>query len=185
MGAHAEALGSAALEVLAEKGGRGFTHRAVDECAGLPTGTASRYARTRVALLAMAADVLFVADVRETAAALERYGAPVDTLDDVLEVLLGATKALMAHPQRYLARVELQLEARRAAELRQRFDDARSTFVNVVAGMLGAVGTSEPLMQADVMVSAIDGLLHRQIALEQPPLVDADVRSLLRAMASG
>ncbi|THA77112.1 TetR family transcriptional regulator [Streptomyces sp. A0642] len=41
----------AALALLAERGMRGLTHRAVDERAGLPQGSTSNYARTRQSLL--------------------------------------------------------------------------------------------------------------------------------------
>ncbi|HYH72431.1 MAG TPA: hypothetical protein VD764_04395 [Nocardioides sp.] len=41
----------AAVEVAAESGLRGLTHRAVEARAGLPEGTCSAYLRTRLALL--------------------------------------------------------------------------------------------------------------------------------------
>ena len=40
--------------MLAGQGARGLTHRAVDQAAGLPSGTTSNYARTRAALLTLA-----------------------------------------------------------------------------------------------------------------------------------
>lgn len=46
------ALADAGLEVLAEQGARGLTHRAVDRAAGVPVGTASNYFATRDALIA-------------------------------------------------------------------------------------------------------------------------------------
>ena len=45
-------LADAGLSVLAREGARGLTHRAVDEVAGTPPGTASNYFRTRAALVA-------------------------------------------------------------------------------------------------------------------------------------
>ncbi|MFH8476781.1 TetR/AcrR family transcriptional regulator [Streptomyces sp. NPDC018000] len=47
----ANRITDAALALLAERGLRGLTHRAVDERAGLPQGSTSNYARTRQALL--------------------------------------------------------------------------------------------------------------------------------------
>ncbi|MFD8828405.1 TetR family transcriptional regulator, partial [Streptomyces sp. NPDC059605] len=44
-------IADAALALLAERGMRGLTHRAVDERAGLPQGSTSNYARTRQSLL--------------------------------------------------------------------------------------------------------------------------------------
>ncbi|MGA5424823.1 TetR/AcrR family transcriptional regulator [Streptomyces lavendulocolor] len=68
MTARADLIADAALALLAERGMRGLTHRAVDEAAGLPQGSTSNYARTRQALLETAvrrladreAQVLFV-----------------------------------------------------------------------------------------------------------------------------
>ncbi|MFB6716460.1 MULTISPECIES: TetR/AcrR family transcriptional regulator [unclassified Streptomyces] len=47
----ADLITDAALALLAERGMRGLTHRAVDERAGLPQGSTSNYARTRQSLL--------------------------------------------------------------------------------------------------------------------------------------
>lgn len=44
-------IADAALAVLAAEGSRGLTHRAVDEAAGLPSGSTSNHFRTRSALL--------------------------------------------------------------------------------------------------------------------------------------
>jgi DNA-binding transcriptional regulator YbjK len=44
-------LADAALDVLADEGVRGLTHRAVDRKAAMPPGTTSAYFRTRAALL--------------------------------------------------------------------------------------------------------------------------------------
>ena len=49
-------LRDAAIEVLAEEGGRGLTHRAVDAAAGLPPGTTKNYFPTRQSLLLAVAD---------------------------------------------------------------------------------------------------------------------------------
>ncbi|MFC7648743.1 TetR/AcrR family transcriptional regulator [Streptosporangium lutulentum] len=47
----AELIAETAVTLLAERGMRGLTHRAVDEAAGLPPGSTSNLARTRSALL--------------------------------------------------------------------------------------------------------------------------------------
>ncbi|MEU4225494.1 TetR family transcriptional regulator C-terminal domain-containing protein [Nonomuraea sp. NPDC026600] len=46
-----ETVADTAITLLAERGMRGLTHRAVDEAAGLPPGSTSNLARTRAALL--------------------------------------------------------------------------------------------------------------------------------------
>ncbi|MFF0312628.1 TetR/AcrR family transcriptional regulator [Streptosporangium sp. NPDC004379] len=67
-------VAEAAITLLAERGMRGLTHRAVDEEAGLPPGSTSNLARTRSALLELALERL-----------AEIEGA-------VFEPLLGATE---------------------------------------------------------------------------------------------
>lgn len=63
MATHRDAFGAAAVSVLATAGcGRGCTHRAVDRRAGVQEGTASRYARTRAALVVIACDALVAQD---------------------------------------------------------------------------------------------------------------------------
>jgi len=44
-------IADTAIALIAERGLRGLTHRAVDEAAGLPSGSTSNLARTRAALL--------------------------------------------------------------------------------------------------------------------------------------
>ncbi|GGQ00066.1 TetR/AcrR family transcriptional regulator [Streptosporangium pseudovulgare] len=70
----ARVVAEAAITLLAERGMRGLTHRAVDEEAGLPPGSTSNLARTRSALLELALERL-----------AEIEGA-------VFEPLLGATE---------------------------------------------------------------------------------------------
>lgn len=50
--ARRSALADAGIAVLAREGSRGLTHRAIDDEAGVPTGTTSNYFRSRDALVA-------------------------------------------------------------------------------------------------------------------------------------
>ncbi|MFF2088025.1 TetR/AcrR family transcriptional regulator [Nocardia sp. NPDC058176] len=79
----------AAIEVLGTRGPRALTHRAVDEAAGLPSGSTSNYFRTRDALLCGLADRLEQRDHLDWAA-LNRVPAPatVDQLVDGLALFL-------------------------------------------------------------------------------------------------
>ena len=184
MGAHEAARGDAAIRVLAEKGSRGFTHRAVDEYAGLPEGTASRYARSRDALLTFAASALFAADIaqathagRGRAIRLDAFatGADTDAVADavvamVAEALAAATTALLDAPQRYRARVELQLESSRSPALRTHFLIGRAMFVTEVAEALAGLNVESAHAHADVLIAMIDGILHRQLVIGEPAL---------------
>src|SRR6476646_8902291 len=95
----------AALEVAADEGLRGLTHRAVDRRAGLPEGSCSAYLRTRKALQAALTEYVadrLVADVDELAdrlrANLERTGkaAGVDGALDLFSRWLEQRELLVA-----------------------------------------------------------------------------------------
>ncbi|MEV4187101.1 TetR/AcrR family transcriptional regulator [Streptosporangium canum] len=68
----AELVAETAITLLAERGMRGLTHRAVDETAGLPPGSTSNLARTRSALLELTLERLTELEV---AAFEEIFGA--------------------------------------------------------------------------------------------------------------
>ncbi|MFI5531689.1 TetR/AcrR family transcriptional regulator [Kitasatospora sp. NPDC051853] len=108
-----DALRDAAIHVLAEAGGRGLTHRAVDAAAGLPLGTAKNYYPSRDALLRATAERI-VEQYRRTTAELVASGArPVDRAG--LAALLAGLLRNVAGPgaPRMLAYLELQTEAAR------------------------------------------------------------------------
>ncbi|MEU1724487.1 TetR family transcriptional regulator [Nonomuraea sp. NPDC005692] len=109
-------LRDAAIEVLAQEGGRGLTHRAIDRAAGLPEGTAKNYFATRDALLRAAAERCverYWADL-QVAPAEEIQGR--DGLAAFLRRLVD--HAVTANRSRVLAYLELHAEAARRPELR-------------------------------------------------------------------
>ncbi|MFD5394802.1 TetR/AcrR family transcriptional regulator [Streptomyces sp. NPDC127097] len=166
-----ELIADAALTLLAERGMRGLTHRAVDEAAGLPQGSTSNVARTRAALLEAA--VRRLAE-REAAVltARERPGAGAGATDAgvagagagsgaaVAEVLsLALHRYLSRHRELLVARYELALEATRRPELRAVYDRAGRAFGEPMAAMLAAAGSADPERHAMNMVAWCDGIL--------------------------
>ena len=180
MGSHKNAIATAAIEVLSQKGSRGFTHRAIDHCAGLPSGTTSRYARSRGALFALAADALFESDLVVTEQGKQNFAENrAETAGDVVKMLLNATLALLCSPKRYRARLELQLEASRSKTLEGHFRTSRAVFVDRVATTLSRLDVETPEHHADVLITMIDGVLHRQIILEAPKFSIEELEHLL------
>ncbi|MFG2005793.1 TetR/AcrR family transcriptional regulator [Spirillospora sp. NPDC048911] len=104
-----QAMADAAIDVLGEVGVHGLSHRAVDERAGLPVGTASNYFRSRDALLAAAAERV-----------AELHGAETFVGKDLVEVVGRALfTAVTQHRRRWLAICELTLESTRRPALRE------------------------------------------------------------------
>ncbi|MGW8970111.1 TetR/AcrR family transcriptional regulator [Streptomyces platensis] len=167
-----ELIADAALTLLAERGMRGLTHRAVDEQAGLPQGSTSNVARTRAALLEAAVRRLAereaaVLTARERPAAA-RAGAGAGAEDAgaaVAEALsLALHRYLSRHRELLLARYELALEATRRPELRAVYDRAGRAFREPMAAMLAAAGSADPERHAMSMVAWCDGILFSCIA---------------------
>ncbi len=117
------ALADAAIEVLGTAGIHKLSHRAVDERAGLPAGTAANYFPRRDDLLAAAAERVGELHMAEMAAAdraaAAATGAAVPAGADALAGLIGASlyDAATRHRTRYLAAYELALESTRQPAL--------------------------------------------------------------------
>ena len=182
MGIHRDALGTAAIAVLATEGSRGFTHRAVDRRAGLPEGTASRYARSRAALLELASDTLYKHDVAETIKTADATSDATTSAERVAELLVGVTQALLRAPERYRARVELQLEAARAPTLRRQLRRSRAAFVTALTEVLQDEGIEPAEHHSDLLVTVVDAILHRQLVLGQSAMHSDHLHQLFCAL---
>ena len=119
------ALADAAIEVLGTAGIDKLSHRAVDERAGMPAGTAANYFPRRDDLLSAAAErvaelhvaEMTAADRAAVASAGDPAAAPAGP--DALAGLIGASlhEAATRHRTRYLAAYELALESTRQPAL--------------------------------------------------------------------
>ncbi|MFF9310454.1 TetR/AcrR family transcriptional regulator [Streptomyces sp. NPDC014748] len=186
----ADRVADAALALLAERGMRGLTHRAVDEAAGLPQGSTSNVARTRQALLDLA--VRRLADREARVLALHELPDPAGGPEALVDGLALAThRALTRHRELTLARYELALEATRRPELREHFDAAGARFREQLGVLLRAAGSTAPDRHVLSLVAWADGLMFSCVAgtfhAEVPELdeVRAGLRELLAGMAGG
>ncbi|MER5553975.1 TetR family transcriptional regulator [Streptomyces sp. NPDC002793] len=166
-------IADAALSLLAERGMRGLTHRAVDERAGLPQGSTSNHARTRQALLETA--------VRRLAEREALMLAPGDLL--AVGDPAGAAEGLARALHRYLTsgtellvcRYELALEATRRPGLRAFYDDAGGRFREPLVALMALAGSAEPERHALSVVAWAEGMMfacavgsyHRAVPTEE------------------
>ncbi|MEJ2858140.1 MULTISPECIES: TetR/AcrR family transcriptional regulator [unclassified Saccharothrix] len=151
-------IADAAVHVVATKGMRGLTHRAVDAEAGLPQGSTSAYFRTRKALVE----------------GVVRRLADLDALDvTALEHLtdLDALAAGMAHVldawmttarERTLARYACLLEATHHPELRGILAHGAKAR-EMARAMLDRAGVPDAEAQGRAMVAFLDGLLFDRL----------------------
>jgi DNA-binding transcriptional regulator YbjK len=185
--ARADLVADTALALLAERGMRGLTHRAVDEAAGLPQGSTSNLARTRQALLELA--VRRLADREARVLALHEMPDPRGGLDALVDALAPAThRALTRNRELTLARYELALEATRRPELRAYFDAAGARFRDQLGALVTAMGSRDPARHVLSLVAWADGLMFSCVAgsfsARMPSLeeVRSGLRDLLRGM---
>ncbi|MGS2644144.1 TetR/AcrR family transcriptional regulator [Streptosporangium sp. G12] len=181
----AELVADTAIALLADRGMRGLTHRAVDEAAGLPPGSTSNLARTRSALLELTLARLTQLESAAFAPILEPP-AP-----DVVEALAEMTAQalwtqLTVGRRRTVARYELALEATRRPELRRIYDRAGERFRAPVVAILSTAGSSDPVRHGRQIIAFSEGVIFDAVvgAGAEPTLEDLrlGVRELLRGM---
>lgn len=152
-------LRDAAIAVLAEAGGRGLTHRAVDAAAAVPTGTAKNYFPTRDALLRAVAERC-VEQYRALAGALAEAGpTPADAHQ--LAALLAGLLRDVAGPgrPRVQAYLELLTEGTRRPWLAALLDPIAAADFAAHAQLLRAAGLPAGPEQARALTLALHGAL--------------------------
>ncbi|MEU1215301.1 TetR/AcrR family transcriptional regulator [Streptomyces sp. NPDC005791] len=169
----ADLIADAALSLLAERGMRGLTHRAVDERAGLPQGSTSNHARTRQALLEAAVRRLAEREARvlapgELLTGGDPAGAAAGLAHALHRYLTGGTELLVC-------RYELALEAGRRPGLRAFYDDAGRRFREPLVALMTVAGSAEPERHALSVVAWAEGMMfacavgsyHRAVPTEE------------------
>jgi len=187
-GPRAAQIGNAAIELLAARGMRGLTHRAVDSAAGLPPGTTSNYARTRAALIELALNRMGELESAEIGALMASTGFPAD-LGGYAELSARIiTHSVTAARTRMLARYELALEATRRPGLRAAYDRAGRAYREQAVALLVVAGSPDPPRHARLLVAWAEGVMFDVIAGAggDPPPTLAELRTtmadLLRAI---
>jgi hypothetical protein len=199
-------VGDAAIAVLAAHGARGLTHRAVDQAAGLPSGTTSNYARTRAALLTLALARIAELDAAEGAAGagelagsgysgseisgsgisgsgISGSGISGSELVEGLAVMLDRMIRGPGVRPRVIARFELALEATRRPELRAVYDEMGRGFRAAAARLLAASGSADPERDAWTVIAWMEGTTF--YALAGAGATAAPALDVLRAQLAG
>ncbi|WP_175439334.1 TetR/AcrR family transcriptional regulator [Streptomyces vilmorinianum] len=178
-----QALLTAAVEVIAEEGLRGLTHRAVDGRASVPAGSTSYYFRTRQALLAGVIAFIAeqeVADIEAATVSEELAEAPpvrriADSFAGVLAHWLGPRR------DRTRARLEIVLLTARhpEGELGTELLRARESFVGRARMLAAALGSPDPEEGGRIVVAFAEGLTYDGVTRPGPDTTD---RAALRQM---
>ncbi|WP_045249220.1 TetR/AcrR family transcriptional regulator [Microbacterium azadirachtae] len=178
------ALADAGIAVLAREGSRGLTHRAIDDEAHVPTGTASNYFRSRRALIAGLFERIGER-LAPTPEDLARRASQTPSPALFADYLRDIVRRLVAEREVTLALFELRLEAARRPELAAALQEWQR------AGFEGDVAFNEaaglPGGRAEIALFhyAIEGLVFDRLTSSIDPatptddVVDALVAGLL------
>jgi DNA-binding transcriptional regulator YbjK len=174
------AIADAAIRLVATRGLRGLTHRAVDTEAGLPQGSTSYYLRTRDALLTACVDRMLQRDL----------GGFLPTATDLAELLTGFIVTQVAERREdLLARYELSLEAVRRPQLRAALVQSGQQLRAMLADLLTSYGVEDAPQVAGAAAAMLDGLMYDQVAgagsSAPPDLFEESVRRAVAALLDG
>ncbi|GAA1636488.1 TetR/AcrR family transcriptional regulator [Kribbella alba] len=197
-----DAIADAAIHLVATRGLRGLTHRAVDEEAGLPQGSTSYYLRTRNALLTACVNRMLTRDLGAQPANAAGTGDPArrtgtgdparptgggSGLEELMvEMVVGLVRE---RTDDLVARYELSLEASRQPELREAIVQGGRQLREGLAGMLAALGIPDPEAAAWPVAAMMDGLMYDRVAgagtTLSPEAFESAVRRSLGALLTG
>ena len=188
--ARTELIADTAIALLAERGLRGLTHRAVDEAAGLPQGSTSNFARTRPALLETAVRRLAEREAQVISTGEMPSGeGGVEELADGMA--LAVHRYLTHHPRCSSPATSSRWRRPAAPELRAMYvQTGTSTFREPLTAMLRQAGSKAPERHAHSLIAWCDGMLFSctagSYAAQVPGLEElrAALRELLRGMLS-
>jgi DNA-binding transcriptional regulator YbjK len=178
-----DALTDAAIEILAESGTHGLSHRAVDERAEVPAGTTSNYFRSRDALLEAAAQRVVQLHFRWLADIREQHAGELNR-ERLIEILAGVVdESINPLRHRYLAMFHLALESTHRPQLQQSLAQLSETSVELTRGVHLGPGI-DPSHEDIVLLHAFyNGVLFAGLVIPNS-LGDSAPSDLVRTMLS-
>lgn len=168
-----EALLDAATHVIAKRGFRGLTYRAVAEEAGVTHGLVSYHFGSRDRLIHET-----IAHVSAAAMHDSELAPPSGQLEDFAGRL---SQLVSTTPDGQAVQFELALEARRRAELLPEIRELYGRYFAVVEETLGRLDVDASPAMARLIFAAVDGLTLQQLIFDRPEETD-EALALLRRL---
>lgn len=157
-------IAEAGVRLVASRGVRALTHRAIDSELGLPSGSTSYYARSRRDLLGLI--VVHLADRTRGEILSSRLPATV-TSAAVADLLVEDLAKLRQRPDEHRARLLLWLELHGDPELQSvlatKPEDHRA-FVLTATSVLELLEVADPQLHARNLVGLLDALALERVA---------------------
>lgn len=176
-------IAQAAMELAAETGGRGLTHRRIDRRLALPEGTTSNYARSRRDLLLMVTE-----RISETAYLRAPDASPVRTAEDAVDQLTVAFEQVADRGIDIRARMALTIDCLDDPELHSLLTSGspvKATILEQARQLLDELGVPNVDQRAIDLISIMNGLFYDRLigyGLHDRP---ADAGAVLQAWLIG
>lgn len=151
-----DAILRATVTIVAQKGLRGLTHRAVASEAGVALGLVSHHFGTRDALVEAAADY-----VLQPLLELSRFTGNTEDLPSMFDSVVDS---LETEPDYVVFTYEVVVESYRRPEIRPAIQRLISTMREAMLNELRAHGLSASQEISDVAASALEGILLHALA---------------------
>jgi AcrR family transcriptional regulator len=185
-------LADAAIALLASAGVHGLTHRAVENAVGLPPGTASNYFRSREALLIAAAERIAELHHADTGRAARHHQStaasrlPDSAREQAVDLLAGSLLvAATAHRDRYLAVMELLLEARRRPALASALAGPQGIAGELTAELHPRLPLPIPASAVPTLIALYEGALFTLLTVPAGYAIEDSARALAHAIVHG
>jgi AcrR family transcriptional regulator len=165
------------VHVVATRGLRHLTYRAVAQEAGVAHGLVAHHFGTRDALLQAALEFSLTNSVGSIST---EPGS-----GDLGALFAGVVEMVEANPDDQAFQYELILEARRRPELRPQVEQVYATYRRALRVELEAAGIEADDALVHLVFAAVDGLVFQQVCLDDPAAARAGVgrlRALLRPL---
>ncbi|WP_229832384.1 TetR/AcrR family transcriptional regulator [Streptomyces narbonensis] len=187
-----EAIADSGIRIIARDGVRALTHRAVDREAGIPQGSTSYHAKTRLALVELIVDALAArskADAEELAAVLNARFEPGNGLDveELAALLAGLVEALASRREDMRARYALLLELHDDPRARAKLtadSEVHAITRKMTASALTGAGLPSSDTHVEELIALTDSLVFHRTAIDATASPRAILAAYLRGTAS-
>ena len=168
----------AALDVIAERGVGGTTHRAVAQAADVPVATTTYYFSSLDDLLESALSLYVEDEVARIGTVAERLVAVEGDTDEIIRAVAGELASTPPSPQ-----FDLYVEAARRPALRAEVQRSLDAYRGLAEGLLRHVGARDPEAAAPLVVALLDGFAVQHVAIGDDQREERIVEGLSAVLA--
>lgn len=174
----------AALRVVGTRGVKAVSHRSVAAMARVPLGSTTYYFTSKEEILTETLRLAARTEIEALQRQVERLDAATMSAEEWVDALLDWLDHQLRGRARFrlVALYTLQLEATHRPELRAIYEEWTLATVRLARELLRDAGATAPDTTAPLLVAAIDGLRHNQLAVRDAGLSHSTARPIVQQL---